>query len=145
MSELSDLITDIDQQVDTLLAENAALREQVRELREFAQWITEVEDREWKPMRVFRSEEQVDRDEARHALAQELADEARQALAHTAPAIPTGTWQGDDFEARLQEVYDSRTDVAHTAPVGEGAGAGLFESMGLPGPKFPSAAGEGER
>jgi hypothetical protein len=40
-----------------------------------------IEDREWKPVRVFRSDEQVARDEARHELAIEIADIARRYLA----------------------------------------------------------------
>jgi hypothetical protein len=40
-----------------------------------------IEDREWKPVQVFRSEEQVAKDEARHELAIEIADIARRYLA----------------------------------------------------------------
>jgi len=39
-----------------------------------------IEDREWKPMQVFRSDEQVAKDEARHELAIEIASLAREAL-----------------------------------------------------------------
>ena len=40
-----------------------------------------IEDREWKPVQVFRSDEQVAKDEARHDLAIEIADIARRYLA----------------------------------------------------------------
>lgn len=67
-------------------AELAAARaDDAQEMREALQVIVRIEDREWKPMQVYRSDEQVARDEARHDLAQEIADIARAALAQPTP------------------------------------------------------------
>jgi hypothetical protein len=65
----------------TLAAENALLRASRDELVQALEEIEAIENREWKPMRVFRSDEQVARDEARHDLACEIAGIARAALA----------------------------------------------------------------
>lgn len=43
--------------------------------------LIQIEDREWKPVQCFRSDEQVAKDEARHELAIEIADIARRYLA----------------------------------------------------------------
>jgi hypothetical protein len=50
------------------------------ELRDLCNELVRVEDREWKPVQCFRSDEQVAKDEARHELAIELADMARAIL-----------------------------------------------------------------
>ena len=50
------------------------------ELRELCNTLVRIEDREWKPVQVFRSDEQVARDEARHDMASEIADLARAIL-----------------------------------------------------------------
>jgi hypothetical protein len=60
--------------------EVAALRASRDELLEALKEIEAIEDREWKPMQVFRSDEQVARDEARHDLACEIAGIARAAI-----------------------------------------------------------------
>jgi hypothetical protein len=49
-------------------------------MRDALERIIAIEDREWKPMRIFRSEEEAARDDARHDLAMEIAEIARQAL-----------------------------------------------------------------
>jgi hypothetical protein len=60
----------------------ASLRQSRDELLEALKEIEAIEDREWKPMQVFRSDEQVARDEARHDLACEIAGIARAAIKH---------------------------------------------------------------
>ncbi len=57
------------------------LKEQLRVAREALGTIINFEWTEWKPMQVFRSDAEVARDEARHAMASEIADIAREALA----------------------------------------------------------------
>ena len=47
------------------------------ELRDFCNELISIEDAEWKPVQVFRSDEQVAKDEARHEFAIEIADKAR--------------------------------------------------------------------
>lgn len=50
-------------------------------LKDLCKELIAIEDREWKPVQVFRSDEQVAKDEARHDLAIEIAEIARRYLA----------------------------------------------------------------
>ena len=73
---------------EALLDEAERLRDALRDLRDdfrrFCEALIEIEREEWKPFQVFRTVEQVDRDEARHEMASEIADFAREALARIA-------------------------------------------------------------
>lgn len=47
---------------------------------DFCNKLIAIEDKEWKPMQVFRSDAQVERDEARHDMAYEISEMAREVL-----------------------------------------------------------------
>lgn len=51
------------------------------ELESLCSQLIAIEEREWKPVQVFRSDDQVAKDEIRHEMASEIADIARAVLA----------------------------------------------------------------
>lgn len=66
---------------DAMAAEIVRLREERDEkVKAVAQIVYDAEARAWKPMRVFRSEADVERDEAIHGALSELADKVRKEM-----------------------------------------------------------------
>ena len=87
-----------------------------QELRDFCKELERIEWNEWKPVQVFRSDEQVARDEARHQMASEIADMARALLARMTEDDAAQGQQADELELLRGQVDGLVSAAAYAIP-----------------------------
>lgn len=73
-----DQLKEVQAVLDSELLDDAII--EIELLRDALLEIIDVEDHTWKPMQVFRTDEEVSRDEIRHEMASEIAKIAKRVL-----------------------------------------------------------------